>query len=85
MTFRYSKSGFRDSSSQMKDDRENTEISRTVPHTSGLLLNYVATMSWTPDTTRPRRNGHIFGDFQRSFGTRKVKKHSIVEYYFIHF
>ena len=33
MTFRYSKSGLRDSSGQMKDDRENIEISRTVSRT----------------------------------------------------
>ena len=39
MTFRYSKGGFRDSSGQMKDDRENTEISRPVSYTSGSLSN----------------------------------------------
>ena len=39
MTFRYSKGGFRDSSGQMKDDRENIEITRIVSDRFG----------WVPD------------------------------------
>ena len=40
MTFRYSKSGLRDSTSQMKNDRENNEISREVSNILGSRYRY---------------------------------------------